>query len=221
MIGCLEKEIMMLFRSIAIVAFLLAGCQGETAASATGDEAERSLIKRKAEPLAVPPDDPCLDAPGADSAKCAEAAGGAERFAGKWKITRVHVNPEGVQAFVEDDKAIIGSIFSITPGEIKWVVKASAAFTADDVCKQPAAGPLPESVEKAQGGALTAALARFGVSASARGTIHRFACTGGGTWGPGNGGADESGGLFIPVGTTQMLLKWYDGATLLAVRSDP
>ncbi len=203
-------------RQFMIVSLLLAGCQVPGNASvANSDEAERAPITRKAEPLAVPPEDPCLDAPGADAEKCAEIAPDAEQFIGNWKITRVHVNPEGVQAFTENDKAIVGSIFSISANEIKWTTKASAGFTSDDVCKQPSAGPLPSIVEKDEGGALTAALNPFAISASTRGPIHRFTCIGGGTWGPGEAG---TAALFIPVGATQMVLKWYDGATLLAER---
>ena len=186
------------------------------ASVAGGDEAGSGAIKRKDEPLAVPPEDPCLDGAIASPEKCAESDANIDQFAGTWKITRVHVNPEGVQAFVENDPAIVGSIFSIAASEIKWTVKASAGFTSDDVCKQPSAGPLPESVEKEEGNALTAALQPFAISDSTRGPIHRFGCVGGGTWGPGNAGAT---GLFIPVGTKQMVLKWYDGATLLAERS--
>jgi hypothetical protein len=202
-----------------IVPLLLAGCQVESNASvANSDEAERAPIARKAEPLAVPPEDTCLDAPNANPDQCADPVANVDSFIGNWKITRVHVNPEGVQAFVENDKAIVGSIFSIAASEIKWTGKASDKFTADDVCKQPSAGPLPDIVEKEDGGALTAALKPFAISPSARGPIHRFGCVGGGTWGPGESGAAA---LFIPVGTKAMVLKWYDGATLLAERANP
>lgn len=203
-------------RQFMIVSLLLAGCQVPGNASvANSDEAERTPITRKAEPLAIPPEDPCLDAPDANAEKCAEIAPDAAQFIGNWKITRVHVNPEGVQAFTENDKAIVGSIFSISASEIKWTTKVSAGFTSDDVCKQPSAAPMPSIAEKDEGGALTAALKPFAISASARGPIHRFACIGGGAWGPGEAGAAT---LFIPVGVTQMVLKWYDGATLLAER---
>ncbi len=211
----------MISRTFAAFALILAGCQVPGNASvADGEDAASSAIKRtpiarKAEPLAIPPEDPCLDAPGADAEKCAEIAPDAAQFIGNWKIMRVHVNPEGVQAFAENDKAIVGSIFSISASEIKWTSKASAGFTSDDVCKQPSAAPLLSIVEKEEGGALTAALTPFAISASARGPIHRFACIGGGTWGPGEAGAAA---LFFPVGATQMVLKWYDGATLLAER---
>ncbi len=208
----------MFFRPVAIFMALLTGCQIESNASPAGDgEGERgSINKRKAEPLAVPPEDPCLDAPSANPQKCSESDDNIERFTGKWKITRVHVNPEGVQAFTENDKAIVGSVFSITTTDIKWMVKASAGFTADDICKQPSAATLPDTIAKEEGAALVQALKPFGVSPSSRGPLHRFGCAGGGNWGPGT-----SGGLFIPVGNVQMILKWYDGATLLAVRSDP
>lgn len=211
----------MISRTFAAFALILAGCQVEGNASVAGGEdaasaaVKRTPIARKAEPLAVPPEDPCLDAPGADAQKCMESAPDAEQFIGNWKITRVHVNPEGVQAFAENDKAIIGSIFTIATSEIKWTTKVSAGFTSDDVCKQPSAAPLPSIVEKDEGGALTAALNPFAISTSARGPIHSFGCVGGGTWGPGEAGAAT---LFIPVGAKQMVLKWYDGATLLAER---
>ncbi len=206
-------------REFIIVPLLLAGCQVESNASVTNsNEAERAPIARKAEPLAVPPEDPCLDAPNANPEKCADPAANIDPFIGNWKITRVHVNPDGVQAFTENDKAIVGSIFTIAASEIKWTTKASAGFTSDDVCKQPSAGPLSPIVEKEEGGALTAALKPFAIAASARGPIHRFGCVGGGTWGPGDAGAAA---LFIPVGTKQMVLKWYDGATLLAERANP
>lgn len=209
--------IMMTSRLFIVLPLLLAGCQVQGNASvAGGDEAGSAAIERKAEPLAVPPEDPCLDAANANPEKCAETDANIDQFVGTWKITRVHVNPEGVQAFVENDKAIVGSIFSIAASEIKWTVKASAGFTSDDVCKQPSAGPLPAIVKKEEGSALTAALKPFAISASARGPIHRFGCVGGGTWGPGEVGVT---GLFIPIGTKQMVLKWYDGATLLAERS--
>jgi hypothetical protein len=218
----------MTLRPLVVLAMLLAGCQVESNASVAGSEdvatpfapaAENAPGKRKPEPLAVPPEDPCLDErnPNFDPDKCVESDVRVGKFAGNWKITRVHVNPEGVQAFVENDKAILGSIFSITQREIKWTTKASAGFTSDDVCKQPSAGPLPAIVEKEEGGDLTAALKPFGISVSAREPLHRFGCVGGGTWGPGEAGAAA---LFIPVGTKQMVLKWYDGATLLAERSD-
>jgi hypothetical protein len=206
----------MKIRRVIFLALLLAGCQVQGNASvASSEEAESVVIKRKAEPLAIPPEDPCFDAGNSDPEKCAEPAANIDQFVGNWKITRVHVNPEGVQAFVENDKAIIGSIFSIAASEIKWTTKASANFTSDDVCKQPSAGPLPTIVEKEEGGALTAALKPFAISATARGPLHRFSCVGGGTWGPGEAGAAA---LFIPVGANQMVLKWYDGATLLAER---
>lgn len=206
----------MISRTFAAFALILAGCQVEGNASvAGGEEASSSAIKRTAEPLAIPPEDPCLDAPGANAEKCAEIVLDAAQFIGNWKITRVHVSPEGVQAFTENDKAIVGSVFSISASEIKWTSKVSAGFTSDDVCKQPSAAPLPSIVEKDEGGALTAALNPFAISASARGPIHSFGCVGGGTWGPGEAGAAT---LFIPVGAKQMVLKWYDGATLLAER---
>ena len=215
-------------RPLVVLAILLAGCQMEGNASVAGSEDETISsadatdsvkAERKPEPLAVPPEDPCLDErnPDFDPEKCVESDVRINPFIGNWKITRVHVNPEGVQAFTEDDKAIVGSIFSIAANEIKWTTKASTGFTSDDICKQPSAGPLSPIVEKEQGGALTAALEPFAISVSARGPIHRFGCVGGGTWGPGSRGAAA---LFIPVGTKQMVLKWYDGATLLAVRDD-
>lgn len=206
----------MISRTFAAFALSLAGCQVEGNASvAGGEEASSTAIKRTAEPLAIPPEDPCLDAPGANAEKCAEITPDAAQFIGNWKITRVHVNPQGVQAFTENDKAIVGSVFSISASEIKWTTKVSAGFTSDDVCKQPSAGPLPAIVDKDEGGALTAALNPFAISASTRGPIHRFGCVGGGSWGPGEAGAAA---LFIPVGATQMVLKWYDGTTLLAER---
>jgi hypothetical protein len=207
------------------VALLLAGCQVQGNASVAGNEEPTALPKdgnppgkREVEPLAIPPDDPCLDArsPNFDSDKCVEPEVRVDQFAGNWKVARVHVSPQGVQAFVEDDKAIVGSIFAVTASEIKWTNKASSGFTSDDVCKQPSADPQPAIVEKEEGGALTAALKPFAVSPSARGPIHRFGCVGGGTWGPGESGAAS---LFIPVGTHQMILQWYDGATLLAERA--
>jgi hypothetical protein len=217
----LLRDNAMTLRWFMIVPLLLAGCQVESNASvASSDEAERAPIARKAEPLAVPPEDPCLDerSPNFDPDKCVEPDVRVDQFVGNWKITRVHVNPDGVQAFVEDDKAIVGSIFTIAASEIKWTNKASAGFTSDDVCKQPSAGPLPDIVEKEEGGALTAALKPFAISSTARGPIHRFGCVGGGTWGPGDAGAAA---LFIPVGTKAMVLTWYDGATLLAERANP
>jgi hypothetical protein len=215
----LLRDNMMTSWRFMIVPLLLAGCQVEGNASvANSDEAERTPIARKAEPLAVPPEDPCLDAPNANPEQCADPVASVDAFIGNWKITRVHVNPEGVQAFVENDKAIVGSIFTISSSEIKWTSKASAGFTSDDVCKQPSAGPLPDIVEKEEGGALTAALKPFVISSTARGPIHRFGCVSGGTWGPGDAGAAA---LFIPVGTKAMVLTWYDGATLLAERANP
>jgi hypothetical protein len=206
-------ENMMISKSLA-VALLLAGCQVQSNAAVTSSEDKGT--ERKAEPLAVPPEDPCFDAANSDPEKCAEPAVSVDQFVGSWKITRVHVSPEGVQAFVEDDKAIIGSEFAIATTEIKWTTKASSSFTSDDVCKQPSAGSLPPIAEKEAGGALTAALKPFGISVSALGPLHRFGCFGGGTWGPGESGGDAS---FIPVGANQMVLQWYDGATLLAERS--
>jgi hypothetical protein len=219
----------MMTRPLVVLAMLLAGCQVEGNASVAGSEDGASLSasaadgdapERKPEPLAVPPEDPCFDErnPNFDPDKCVEPDVRVDQFAGNWKISRVHVNPEGVQAFTEDDKAIVGSIFNIAASEIKWTTKASADFTSDDVCKQPSAGPLPPIVEKEEGGDLTAALKPFGISASTRGSLHRFGCVGGGTWGPGESGAAA---LFIPVGTKAMVLKWYDGATLLAERANP
>jgi hypothetical protein len=198
-------------RWVIFLALLLSACQVQGNASVTSGEddiaaAENIEPKRKPEPLALPPEDPCLDAPNAKSDQCADLAANVDQFVGNWKVTRVHVSPEGVQAFVEDDKAIVGSIFNI------------AGFTSDDVCKQPSAGPLPDIVEKEEGGALTAALKPFTISPSARGPLHRFGCVGGGTWGPGQSGAAA---LFIPVGTKAMVLKWYDEATLLAERANP
>ena len=62
-------------RQFMIVSLLLAGCQVPGNASvANSDEGERAPIARKAEPLAIPPEDPCLDAPGANAEKCAESA---------------------------------------------------------------------------------------------------------------------------------------------------
>jgi hypothetical protein len=207
-------DTMMISKSLA-VALLLAGCQVQGNAAVTSSEDKGT--ERKAEPLAIPPEDPCLDAGNSDPEKCVEPAANIDQFVGNWKVTRVHVKPEGVQAFVENDKAIVGSIFTIAASEIKWTVKASAGFTSDDMCKQPSAGPLPLIVEKEEGGALTAALKPFAISATERGSIQRFGCVGGGTWGPGESGAAA---LFIPVGANQMVLKWYDGATLLAERSN-
>jgi hypothetical protein len=219
----------MTIRPSVVLAMLLAGCQVESNASVAVNEdgaaastsaTDSALTNRKPEPLAVPPEDPCLDErnPNFDPDKCVEPDVRVDQFVGNWKITRVHVKPEGVQAFVENDKAIVGSIFAISSSEIKWTTKASAGFTSDDVCKQPSAGPLPDSVEKEEGGALTAALKPFAISPAARGPIHRFGCVGGGTWGPGDAGAAA---LFIPVGTKAMVLTWYDGATLLAERTNP
>lgn len=219
----------MTIRPLVVLAILLAGCQMEGNASVVGSEDEAISSadatdsvtpKRKPEPLAVPPEDPCLDerSPDFDPDKCVESDVRVDPFIGNWKITRVHVNPDAVQAFTANDKAIVGSIFTIAASQIKWTTKASAGFTSDDVCKQPSAGPLPPIVEKEEGGALTAALKPFAIAPSARGPIHRFGCVGGGTWGPGDAGAAA---LFIPVGTKQIVLKWYDGATLLAERANP
>jgi hypothetical protein len=219
----------MTVRPLVILAMLVAGCQVEGNASVAENQDELSSSvsatdepksDRKLEPLAIPPDDPCLDQrnPNFDPDKCVEADVRIDPYAGNWKVTRVHVNPDGVQAFVTDDNAIVGSTFSITATEIKWTSKASDKFTSDDVCKQPSAGPLSPIVEKEEGSALMDAFKSFAISASAREPLHRFGCVGGGTWGPGNAGAAA---LFIPVGTKQMVLKWYDGATLLAERSAP
>lgn len=217
----------MKFRPTVVFLAMLTGCQLQGNASVPGEESggserETAAVSQSGaaaipvEPAAAK--DPCADErdPNFDPDRCVEPEVRVDKFVGTWKITRVHVGTSGVQAFIENDPAIVGSAFSITPSEIKWTSKASADFTADDVCKQPSAGPLPEIVEKEEGGALTAALKPFAVSASARGPIHRFGCVGGGTWGPGESGAAA---LFIPVGTKQMVLKWYDGATLLAERS--
>jgi hypothetical protein len=206
----------MKLRQFMIVPFLLAGCQVESNASvANSDEAERAPIVRKAEPLAVPPEDPCLDASNTNPEKCVDPVANVDAFIGNWKITRVHVNPQGVQAFTENDKAIVGSIFTITASEIKWTTKASAGFTSDDVCKQPSVAlPSPEA-EKQANAALSAALKRFAIDGVAR---LRFGCIGGGTWGPGEASA---GAVFIPINTNQIVFKWYDGATLLAERANP
>lgn len=200
---------------------LLTGCQVQGNAAvvssedvASGEDADKGATARKTEPLAVPPEDPCLDAPNANPEKCVEPAPNVDQFVGNWKVTRVHVANEGVQAFVIDDKAIVGSIFSIAASEIKWTAKASAGFTSDDVCKQPSVAlPSPEA-EKQTDATLSAALKRFAVDGIAR---LRFGCISGGTWGPGEAGA---GAIFIPVGTNQMVFNWYDGTTLLAVRSE-
>jgi hypothetical protein len=200
----------MISRSLT-VALLLAGCQVQGNAAVA--DSEDKIAERKAEPLAIPPEDPCLEAPNSDPEKCAEPAANIDQFAGGWKITRVHVSPTGVQAFVEDDKAIVGSMFSIAANEIKWTTKASAGFTSDDVCKQPSVtAPFPEAQKQADE-ALNAALKRFAVEGGVR---LRFGC-GEGRWGPGEAGI---GAFFIPFATNQMILKWYDGATLLAVRGD-
>jgi hypothetical protein len=210
-----------------VVLAMLAGCQLQGNASVSADQTSKSESKAAAVSqsgaAAVPETpatakDPCADErdPNFDPDRCVESNVRVDKFAGTWKITRVHVGTSGVQAFVENDPAIIGSAFLITPSEIKWTAKASSDFTADDVCKQPSAGPLPAIVEKEEGGALTASLKPFAIST--RGAIHRFGCVNGGTWGPG-----ESGGsaLFIPAGDNRMVLQWYDGATLLAERSAP
>lgn len=213
----------MRIRALAVLAALLAGCQVEGNASTMGTEEQaapsaRTLGERKPEPLAIPPEDPCLEKSRSreEAEQCDKAVSGIDPFIGNWKITRVHVNPEGVQAFLENDKAIVGSIFTVSATEMKWTNKASDKFTADDICKQPSATPLPSIGEKEEGSALTAALKPFAISASTRGPIHRFGCAGGGAWGPG-----DTGTAFIPVGKKQMLLKWYDGATLLAERNAP
>jgi hypothetical protein len=200
-------DTMILSRPLIIFALLVTGCQVQGNASVAGSEDK--VAERKPEPLAIPPEDPCLDAANADPEKCAEPAANIDQFIGGWKITRVYVNPEGVQAFVEDDKAIVGSIFSIAASEIKWTTKASAGFTSDDVCKLPLVTPPASEADDA----LSAALKRFAVEGGVR---LRFGC-GEGRWGPGEAGVGVS---FVPVGANQMVLKWYDGATLLAERSN-
>lgn len=218
----------MTMQPLVVLAMLLVGSQINGNAFAAGEEVtiarstpnkQNAHVKQKAKRPAISSSDPCADKRNRDfdPDKCVDPDVRIDPFVGKWKITGVYVKPDGVQAFVQNDKTIVGSIFTVAVTEIKWATLASTDFTSDDVCKQPSAGQVPPIVERAQGSALTAALKFFAVSPKLRGQLHRFGCASGGTWGPGEASAAT---LFIPVGGRAMVLKWYDGVILLAKRDE-
>lgn len=221
--------------ALMALALVLSGCQSESGVAANNDSSEAASDEESSrsgnsigalgkadaiEPLAIPPADPCDDPrnPDFDPDKCVEPDANVDRFVGEWEISHVYVGSAGVQAFVTDDPAIMGSRFRITSQDIRWTKRASDAFTSDDVCTQPSASALAPIVEQEEGGLIVESLPRFSVRPAERGPIHRFGCVGGGHWGPG-----ESGGsaLFIPAGANRMALQWYDGTILFAERKSP
>ncbi len=159
----------------------------------------------------------CADSnPNYDIEECGEPDASVSAYTGVWRVTGVKVAESGAQAFVENDAQIVGSVFSVNRKKIYWQSKASEAFSADDVCETPSAYPAVESVIKENGDSLTQALAQLDNTARKTAQVLRFGCIKSGKWGPGDEGGGNS--LFAMTGKNQMMLQWYDGATLVAER---
>ncbi len=204
---------------------LLAACSPPGNSQADAPQAQATTMAAAAVPAEDAPGppkaimdsntgDPCDDArhPEFDIETCGDPDANIKPYAGTWRISGVEVATGKVQAFVKDDPAVLGAEFTISRAKIEWTKKEGAQFNTEDVCLLPSAAPITAIVQKEEGEGLKSAAAARKLS----GTMHRFGCINGGSWGPANMSGGQS--LFIPVGTNRMLMQWYDGAFLVADR---
>lgn len=129
---------------------------------------------------------------------------------GVWRVIGVAVDADAPTAFATDDPALMGSEITINDSALAWTRKASADFTADDVCN----GPRAEDVAAASPAEFAAAMARFGAGEKPGGVVH-MVCTKGGNWGP----EADDGARMLRLGNNRLVMGWYDGVVLLLERA--
>lgn len=138
-------------------------------------------------------------------------------LSGVWRVTGVETIEGDVSVFAKNDPAILGSEMTVDTARISWTHKASADFTADDVCEGPKPGLVPDEAKIAEIAARFApALKRLGVEGPI-GRPHEWYCMTGGEWGPGA----DNGAYLVPVGANHMVMSWYDNTALLLERKRP
>jgi hypothetical protein len=131
---------------------------------------------------------------------------------GVWRVIGVAVAADAPSVFGPDDAAIMGSEITVSPASLAWTRKASADFTADDVCNGPRAEPVAATTPAPE---FAAALTRFGVDKTPGDALH-WVCTAGGSWGP----DADAGVRLLRLGDSRLVMGWYDGVVLLLERGD-
>jgi hypothetical protein len=130
---------------------------------------------------------------------------------GTYSISGVAVPGGGVQAFLADDPAIIGSRMQVSATRLSWLSAASASFTSSDVCADPVPMPIQSDIAgAAQAARFASAFAQFGVSAAEASPLHEWVCLGDGRWGP----ADDGGAFFYGFPDGRLVMEWYDNVML-------
>lgn len=120
-------------------------------------------------------------------------------FTGHWRVARVAVSDEGVQALGDDDPSLMGKRLTFTTSQLAW----DRTPTTGDVCIDPSFEPLGRRPPDLQ-----PALRKLGMRQP---VAYAVRCRSG-SWGP---GPDPV--LFRGVAGA-LALPWYDGAVLMLVR---
>ncbi|MGW5959072.1 hypothetical protein [Methylorubrum thiocyanatum] len=121
-------------------------------------------------------------------------------FTSHWRVARVAVPDNGVQALVDDDPSLMGKRLTFTSTRLAWDRTPSTG----DVCTGPSFEPLERVPPDVQ-----PELRKLGMR---RPVAYAVRCQSG-TWGPGRDHViyrGAAGALAIP---------WYDGAVLMLVRA--